>query len=174
MLSALHCFISGCSGSPGAGKKWGKGEASAENHDFQPAERPWLMAGGGGARGKYSLLPEPGERMRIQAGGPGRGPEPLFNSLPPGKGEGAVQPEGVAWTTVELGVGGYWPSCCSTPWPCQSPRPCGASQASGSLCARRGHKGRREPQLPPPAPPHPTCMLGGLLFTRGWHLSSMY
>ena len=92
MLSALHCFISGCSGSLGAGKKLGRGEASAENHDFQPAEHPWLMAGGGGARGKYSLLPEPGERMRIQAEGPGRGPEPLFNSCPQERERGQCSP----------------------------------------------------------------------------------
>ena len=162
-------------GSPDAGKKGGKERLLPRTmiSDQQSAPGSWRWA-----RGTHSLLPEPGERMRIQAEGPGRGPEPLSTSLPPGKG-GGLPPrvwEGAPSSVHHCGAGDEWllALVLCNPQPCQPPQPCGASRARGSLCARRRHKGRGEPQLPPPAPPPPTCTLGGLLFTRGQHLSNTY
>lgn len=69
------------------------------------------MAEGRAAHRRYSLLPEPGERMRIQAEGPGRGPEPLFKSLPPGKGErerGCSPVRGLPSGVDHCGAGGGW------------------------------------------------------------------
>lgn len=135
MLSAFHCVTPGLLGSPDAGKKWGKERFLLRTtiSDQQSAPGSWRRA-----HGIHSLLPEPGERMRIQAEGPGRGPEPLSTSLPPGKG-GAVPPRVcvgghlVVWTTVELGMGGYWPSCCATPSPASLPGRVGPA-GRGAAC----------------------------------------
>ena len=115
-------------GSPDAGKKGGKERLLPRTmiSDQQSAPGSWRWA-----RGTHSLLPEPGERMRIQAEGPGRGPEPLSTSLPPGKG-GGLPPrvwEGAPSSVHHCGAGDEWllALVLCNPQPCQPPRPCGAS-----------------------------------------------